>query len=52
MKKTLTPLFLAIACLFSAMASAQEPAPTRSIAQTFTIPAPNYKLSPYPVRAG
>ena len=47
MKKTLTPLFLAIACLFSAMASAQEPAPTRSIAQTFTIPAPNYKLSPY-----
>ena len=47
MKKTLTPLILAIACLFSAMASAQEPAPTRSIAQTFTIPAPNYKLSPY-----
>lgn len=47
MKKTLTPIILAIACLFSAMASAQEPAPTRSIAQTFTIPAPNYKLSPY-----
>lgn len=47
MKKTLTPIILAIACLFSAMASAQEPAPTRSIAQTFTIPAPNYELSPY-----
>lgn len=47
MKKTLRPLLLAIAALVCALASAQEPAPSRSIAQTFTIPAPNYKMSPY-----
>lgn len=47
MKKILRPLLLAIAALVCALASAQEPAPSRSIAQTFTIPAPNYKMSPY-----
>ena len=34
--------------LVSITASAQVATPTHRIEQTFTIPTPNYKTSPYP----
>ncbi len=47
MNISIKPIFFAIATFLCTMASAQDdPAPTRSIPQTFTIPSPDYKLSP------
>lgn len=47
MNISIKPIFFAIATFLCTMASAQDdPAPTRSIPQTFTISSPDYKLSP------
>ena len=46
MNKTLKGILFAIMTLGSVAAFAQA-TPTHKIKQTFTIPAPNYKVSPY-----
>ena len=46
-KNTLKRLLLGILMLPAAHAFAQVATPTHSIEQTFTIPTPNYKVSPY-----
>ena len=46
-KNTLKRLLLGILMLPAAHAFAQVATPTHSIEQTFTIPSPNYKVSPY-----
>ena len=47
MTKTLKGILVAMLTLGSSAAFAQIATPTHKIEQTFTIPAPNYKLSPY-----
>ena len=47
MKKTIKGILIAVMALGSTMAFAQVATPTHKIDQTFTIPAPNYKVSPY-----
>ena len=47
MTKKFKGLLIAILTMGSTAANAQVAVPTHKIEQTFTIPAPNYKLSPY-----
>ena len=48
MKKLLLPILLLATGAMTTRAQIEAPAtPTHAIEQTFTIPAPNYKLSPY-----
>ena len=47
MKKTFRGIFIAILSLGCSVAFAQVATPTHKIDKTFTIPTPNYKISPY-----
>ena len=47
MKKTFRGIFIAILSLRCSVAFAQVATPTHKIDKTFTIPTPNYKISPY-----
>ncbi|MBQ2003170.1 MAG: DUF2264 domain-containing protein, partial [Bacteroidaceae bacterium] len=47
MKKTFRGIFIAILSLGYSVAFAQVATPTHKIDKTFTIPTPNYKISPY-----
>ncbi len=47
MKKTFKSILVALFIITSMAAHAQVATPTRKIDQTFTIPTPDYKLSPY-----
>lgn len=47
MKKTFRGIFIAILSLGCSVAFAQVATPTHKIEKTFTIPTPNYKISPY-----
>ena len=46
-KQTVRTFFLALALACPMMSQAQEPTPAYAIEQTFSIPQPDYKLSPY-----
>ncbi len=47
MKKTLKSILFACFCIISIASYAQVATPTHKVDQTFTIPTPDYKLSPY-----
>ncbi len=47
MKKTFRGIFIAILSLGCSVVFAQVATPTHKIDKTFTIPTPNYKISPY-----
>lgn len=47
MKKTFRGIFIAILSLGCSVAFAQVATPTHKIDKTFTLPTPNYKISPY-----
>ncbi|MBQ8737655.1 MAG: DUF2264 domain-containing protein [Bacteroidaceae bacterium] len=47
MKKIFRGILIAVMTMGSTVATAQVATPTHKIDQTFTIPAPNFKVSPY-----